>query len=290
MVMVCILGGVLLGGRGREFGGGLLLGLAAAMKATPLLFLPVLIWQRRWRATGAMILGLSVASVAADLVLPPEDGPWNLVRWVEISSSAAQPGKSGSDTIWAAWNPMNQNLSGMVHRWTTDSPSNGSGEIRQAILPMGKASQERVIKVAQLLILALVFLGTFSWGRRGRVDRDLVPLRRLAEAGVVACGMLLLSPMSSKAHFALLLMPLAVLILDIDVRRRDPLVLILLVIALFCGPMSSHALVGGDLADTLLAIGSVTIAAIAIMLATIRFLWTRPWSGKDAGDPVAEVT
>ena len=74
MVMVCILGGVLLGGRGREFGGGLLLGLAAAMKATPLLFLPVLIWQRRWRATGAMILGLSVASVAADLVLPPEDG------------------------------------------------------------------------------------------------------------------------------------------------------------------------------------------------------------------------
>ena len=52
MVMVCILGGVLLGGRGREFGGGLLLGLAAAMKATPLLFLPVLVWQRRWRATG----------------------------------------------------------------------------------------------------------------------------------------------------------------------------------------------------------------------------------------------
>ena len=43
----------------------------------------------------------------------------------------------------------------------------------------------------------------------------------LGECGLVACGMLLLSPQSSKAHFCLLLLP-AVFVADATLRgRRD---------------------------------------------------------------------
>ena len=34
-------------------------------------------------------------------------------------------------------------------------------------------------------------------------------VERLGEAGLIACGMVLLSPMSSKSHFCVLLLPIA---------------------------------------------------------------------------------
>ncbi|MEE8117595.1 MAG: glycosyltransferase, partial [Gemmatimonadales bacterium] len=85
VVAALIAGGALLGARGRDGLGGLLLGLAAALKATPLLFLPVLALQQRWRAVGAMLAAILVASAVPDLIAPRNDGQSNIVRWIEIA-------------------------------------------------------------------------------------------------------------------------------------------------------------------------------------------------------------
>src|SRR5262249_39726471 len=67
-VLLCLVGAVALVRSGRPLAGGLVLALAAYLKLTPLVFLGLWAWQRRWRAVVGLTIGfgfLCVLSVAA---------------------------------------------------------------------------------------------------------------------------------------------------------------------------------------------------------------------------------
>jgi hypothetical protein len=88
--------------------------------------------------------------------------------------------------------------------------------------------------------------------------------------------MVLLSPMSSKSHFCVLLVPVAFCVAELLYRRRSVVVALLLGFVFVTGTLTTRELVGRDLGRELLARGSVTWSAFALLVATCVLLLRAP--------------
>src|SRR5262249_6833564 len=73
LVPIAVLAGLaaLTSGRGLAAGAGL--ALAAALKATPLIFLPYLLWMRYFAAAAAFVVVYATASLSPDIFFAPAD-------------------------------------------------------------------------------------------------------------------------------------------------------------------------------------------------------------------------
>jgi hypothetical protein len=143
---------------GRDLQAAVWLGLAAAMKCTPLLWTVYLAWTRRWRAAALLIAVALGVNLLPDLVSKPAASSSWLATWYE-----------------------------------------------QYLAPMPRALQLGLLVSACVLLLSCALL----W-RRPRADDEDAPAAPLPEGlefSIVFMLMLLLSPMSSKAHFSTLLVP-----------------------------------------------------------------------------------
>ena len=74
LVLVFVLLGLAALVTGRELWGGAGLAVAAALKATPLIFLPYLLWKRHFAAAAAFVAFFLVASYLPDMVFTPVGG------------------------------------------------------------------------------------------------------------------------------------------------------------------------------------------------------------------------
>jgi hypothetical protein len=92
----------------------------------------------------------------------------------------------------------------------------------------------------------------------------------LGEAGAILCGMVLLSPQSSKTHFCVWLVPAAFLADRLLRGPCDRVLQGLVVAAGVLATLPAKGLVGNDLGNRLLAYGIVTWATVAMLLALLR--------------------
>jgi hypothetical protein len=119
-VALLLLGALLASTHKRDSLTGLLLGLATACKATPLLFLPMLMVQRRFKAAGCFVLALVIASLLPDLLYPSDSGHLWIAEWYQVFiSKVGAAGPAVASGAWRAWNPLNQSLSGTLYRLTS---------------------------------------------------------------------------------------------------------------------------------------------------------------------------
>ncbi len=264
LILVLMLASGLALARGRQFSSGIAGGIAAACKATPLLLLPLLIWQRKWRAVGLFVATLFVATFLPDLLFPhPSHKPWaeswyaNFVAKVHVG---AAPAASGA---WKEWNELNQSLAGTVHRLATPAPSTRS-RLNVAILPINKDHVKLVTLGLDGLVLA--FCAWLSWPRKSIASRDGAQgLVSLGYSSAVLCGMLLLSPMSSTYHFCLLLPPIAFLVTYWMYCERNWVVASVLGVQLLISSIAGD--VFGPIADLALAAGHYTFDAGMLLVA-----------------------
>jgi hypothetical protein len=84
--------------------------------------------------------------------------------------------------------------------------------------------------------------------------------------------MLLLSPMSSKAHFFLLLLPGVVMARFYLWERRDWILTLIFIIMFLYGTLTVKDLVGTYVGHAVLATGSVTWCTLLAMLGTWRVM------------------
>tara|TARA_R110002073_G_scaffold7463_6_gene42503 strand:- start:1837 stop:2901 length:1065 start_codon:yes stop_codon:yes gene_type:complete len=234
--------------RERNPSAGFCLGVAAAFKATPLLFLVLLFLQRRWTAMACMITTIIAVTLLPDLIFPRDDGQLWAWAWLTTFVINLNPGGPADTGPWHASNILNQSLSGSIHRifsaydwalWLSLS--------------------------AQILVLALVSLSVF-------IREEKAPILLLAQFSAVLCGMVLLSPMSSKAHFCVLLLPAAIISWDAMVNRNR--LSIGAIIVVFClGTLTSKDLVGRELGNQLLGYGTATWLALALLIALTSFCY-----------------
>lgn len=255
---------------------GLWAGLATACKATPLLFLPVLVLQRRFRTAAVFVTVMVVASLLPDVVYPRGDGgSWSLAWYRTFVSKVGVGTPAEAAGAWTSWNLLNQSLSGTLYRLSHPAPPVAAQVSSISYVPLcslSPAALKILTALLQLGIVGLVFAATW---RRHR--SDLPPaeqrFRHLAEGAVVVCAMVLLSPMSSKQHFCVLLLPIVVCAAEALFHRRDPLIALALLPVLF-NVVAVKDLVGRPLGNLVLAYGGLTWCAVVCLLATSRILLT----------------
>lgn len=172
-VNLVVLGLVLLGFRWldrRPLAGGLLFGLGAAIKATPILLLPYLVWRARGRALGAAALGVLVGSLALPaLVLGPEGAVAWWRAWFEALPLA------GAQEGW-----MNQSLRSI------------------AVLRFGPEAGLAVWLVGTTALAGAIL---FAFGRP---FRGVETRRAAAEVAVLLVAITIVSPVAWKAHYVTL--------------------------------------------------------------------------------------
>jgi hypothetical protein len=206
-VVMLLAGGLyLMLASGRQWGGGALLGVAAAFKVTPGLFAVYLLCRRNWRALGGMI----AAGVACTILLPAAVwGPGGAVErhrsWLtKVIIPYATEGPE--HFISHAYRRANQSPKAALVRYLTHYNAGRRRRpeyVNVADLPAGTV--EGVAMALKLLILAALVA---AWLRApASAGRELEALL----FGLVPLGMLLLSDISHGSHLAVLAVPLGAL-------------------------------------------------------------------------------
>ncbi len=259
----------------RDLRAGFWAGLAAACKATPLLLGPVFLWQRKYRATAVCLLAVVGATLLPDVLLPSRDGCSWCVSWYRNCLAGIRPGDTAyAEDSWSKWCEFNQSLAGTVYRLSV-SPVPGQLNVDGRIW----SPSERVLRYTtlalQLGIVALVGLATWPGRRAALLPAQQQGFLQYGQVGAVVCAMLLLSPMSSKAHFAALILPVSFILADLFTRRRDPVVVAMLALMLVAGSFTVKGIWGAHLGDQFLVRGNVCWATLACLIATLRTIRQR---------------
>ncbi|MBX3463581.1 MAG: DUF2029 domain-containing protein [Planctomycetes bacterium] len=252
-------------------------GLGAAFKATPLLFLGLFGLRRRLPAALALVALAAGATLLPDWWFPRDDGRSWVAAWYDVNLRGLQVG--GTASAAGAWHPhswLNQSLSGTVTRLVTVPQAPGSFvDEHIALLDLSAGACKAVTLGAQLVVLALIAVGVLGAARAVRAAAEPSAVQRsvgLGEVAAIACGMVLLSPQSSKSHFCVWLLPAAFLADRLLRGRRDPWLLAMLALAILLGPLSGRDLLGRALANRLNAAGNVTWCTVVLLAATVRAL------------------
>jgi hypothetical protein len=262
-------------GRGADGRAGVWAGLGAACKATPLLFLPIFVLQWRHKAVAAFVFVAVAATLLPDVMYPRDSGGLWVTAWYEKFISKVEIGEAAhAEGAWISWNLLNQSLSGTLYRLFTPVAIAGDAIFDVSIGRLDAAALKFITTAAQAAVV--VFLVWVTWPKFGtNSDPGEYAFRKLGEGGAVLCGMLLLAPMSSKQHFCTLLVPIAFCVADYMYHRRDRVVGGALLVVLLAGTLVTKDLVGRPWGNALLACGSLTLCAIACLVASGRILLRR---------------
>jgi hypothetical protein len=239
-VAAAVLGGCWLLARGRDIHGAIWIGAAAAIKATPLLFAPYLLWRGRWRAASALVVVAIALNYLPDIVWPQPSGQSYLKQWIDVSLA---PVRSGTPGEWFADRLRNQSIAGLAGRLGTFGVVTSTAQVTDETPPVS-AARARLIKLTVYgicLLLLGITLWRFGWRRP---DHSRVAV----EFAAVLCLMLLISPMTSKSHLCVLVLPLF-LIARAIVERRTPGWIAFGVALTLLGPLASRDVLGRPLAD-----------------------------------------
>jgi len=269
------LAGIYLHSRRQTIGGAALVGLACALKLTSLLFLPYFLWRRQWRmavwsGVFAALLMLSPALVTG----------WE--RYCEISwrwgmgvlGFLGEQDLGGAGPKFVPFEWMNQSLRNALFRFCTEIEHPHPFYVTFLRLdPATATAVARAIQAALLLGCALVM-------RRAAPGRQLAsdPARMLAEVAMVYLLMLLLSPITWRAHHIAEL-PAAFLLITQVMSTRDESrrhLAGLLVVAFLLGSGMSQELWGKSMKDLLQAYYTVTFSCLLLVAGLSWWMWRHP--------------
>lgn len=272
VIGVLLLSGCGLLSRRRDWWAASCFGLAAAMKCTALLWIPYLLWRRKWASAAWLVVVAIGVNLLPNLVRAPDRGglwlgEW-LARYVRPLATAEQyPGD------WGSWIIYNQSLSGAGNRWLTTQWRWRDSEcevIHRPDAPSPTAVKTIVYggEVVLLIAVAIVLFRrrVFVEGQGGAPSRPI----EISEYSVVLLLMVLLSPMSSKPHFSTLLLP-GFLLARLAVYTRDPVLGWILGIGIGIAAFSLP-LWGGRFDFIALWLGSETWNAFVLLIGCLYVL------------------
>lgn len=168
---------------------GVLIGLAAAVKLTPLVFVLYLIVTRRWRAVFVSMATFVLAQVTAAVLLPG-------ASWTYWTDTIFAGGRFGSNTLG------NRSVQGMLER-----TSLGDGAQLALLVP---------------IVLALVVLGMLRARTAYRSGRYV------AGMAIVGCVSIAVSPISWSHHLTWILLAVLALARPGLLKAAIPLVIVLM--------------------------------------------------------------
>jgi Glycosyltransferase family 87 len=224
------------------------LALAAAIKATPLIFLPWLLIKRHYIAAGCFTGVFLFASFLPDLLFAPKGAAHgHFLTWLhEVAGSSLRNDPSHSKfAFWAGANQLNHSLRGAVARFIDEQ---------------SHRTDFTVVLYSTWLTFAAA-LGILILSSPSR------PEYASLDGSFLLIGMLMLSPMTSRSHYVLLLLPYMMLVAS-AVRRstsRQIAVSVLVVSFILC-TATSNDIVGERVTGWAYLYGFMPIGAIVLMI------------------------
>ena len=236
----------------RTIGAASGLATATALKPTPVLMLLYALFLRRW-AVFALGVGVWVTlSLLPDLFFTPKQpGPGYLRTWIMDVAIGGLLGTS-PDAYYPLLKDtgfLNQSLKGLVFNIV-------HGRLSADLAVHARTILYAVYLVYGLAALAILLLstkaeGALVWG-----------------ASIVLISMLLLSPVSSKSHFVVLLLPhMAIVAYLIRHREAWRAVAPLLCASFALNTLTSKGFMGGELSDEMLSRGCITLGTLLLLAA-----------------------
>ncbi len=247
--------------RERSLGAATCFGLAAALKCTALLWFPYLLWRGRpFAAAWVVVVALGVNLLPGFISSAPSGRPWlEEYRTRFLSPLTAKDhvvGTWGSDIMY------NQSLAGTGQRWFVADREDplAPGVLRGIVLAAGAA-------------LVLTTLGVCGRAFRKLPQRSAETIDRQAiEFGMVLMLMLMLSPMSSKAHFGVLIVP-GFLLARAAHASGSRLLWACVILSAALGIVSNKDPLGEDLYTLTLWYGTVTWHTLLLLAGSLIVVW-----------------
>jgi hypothetical protein len=193
--------------RGQAALGGAALALAIVAKATPLLLALYLAARRQWRACAGVVAGIALAGVLLPaLTMGPRAALAANLAWARRVAAPLAPGATLSALPYAEHpgRAHGVSLRALVHRhltWT-QAASHHHEPVFVNFVAWSPRAAERVYHGLALLALLASALALGAQPPRDRA-------RWLLEVSIVAATMVLIAPLSRKAHFVVLMLPFA---------------------------------------------------------------------------------
>jgi len=244
--------------RGRDFVAASAWGVAAAFKGPPLLLAPYLAWRGRWAAAAWTIVLAIALNLVPDAIHRAPHGIW-LTQWY---TRIVKP-TSGDVGAWYVDVTINQSIAGAAHRFFTTGWSIANGKLdisyNKSILPP---------KVLKLLVYALEFVlvMTAAWGMGRPFRRPPDAYSAGLESALVIILMLLLSPMSHKTHFGILILP-GFFVARMAIEHRDRVAAWCMLACVIVIGLLDHFFLYTALGDIFAWYGNVMWGAIALGIA-----------------------
>lgn len=259
--------------RGKVTRAGFALGFAISIKLTPLLLAAWLVARGHWRT---VLIGLGVfgALFVAPITLTGQRVfVANARYWLDGVRTMGATDPFDMDRQIVTFDFGNQSLRNLVHRYLRVYPRDRTAKDDGGARHPGRgyvdfadwtcASADRVARGAQILV---VLVAVIACGRRGAHPSSMV---YWVEASFAFVLMLLLSPITWKAHFVLLAMP-AYLIVAFAIDQRDRVLWGLLLGFIAISAVPNRSFLGRELEDLHLAYYANTVGLLFVLAALVR--------------------
>lgn len=258
VIFACAIGGLLWHVRGHDFAGGALLGLAAALKVMPVVFVPYFLYRGRFRVAAATAAAATIFSLSPILVY----GWTRFIDYVEAWRQALAIG-------WGV-GKMNQSVYAMLDRFLGHGIRPGHAPVVDVLPESGDPS----VQFATVVVLALI-AASICWLFRGREEAD--SRASIAEYSVIFIVSALFGPLAWKAYLVVLLCPcmLFIALLRDGSLPNAPQRVVVGGLAIYfaLAGLTTPGLIGKHLAGTLEMLSATTVASLVLLL---LLLWLRP--------------
>jgi hypothetical protein len=263
--------------KGRDGRAGAWIGVAAACKATPILFFPYLLWKRRWLAGVLVVLVAVSVNLLPNLVSARADGDLWLGRWVAKMIIQRYEAESALGAVDVRLKQeLNRSLGGTAYRVTNTRLEYDAGRLRSVDRAWVSTRTVIVIAGAILAVMGILSLAAMyrAYGISGAPGGN-VPDPIAYEFSIVLMLMLLISPVSSSPHFNTLVLP-GFCLARLAFATGDRWIWAPLLSAAALTAISNKDLVGDRLYSVLVWVGTTTLATILLWLGcVIALLRTR---------------
>ena len=172
----------------KNFPASLGLSFAAAFKATPLLFFPYILFNKKWKTFALCVALFLFLSFLPDIFFVQKNSQTGyFATWFQNIAKQALPDKGGTlnKSFGKGSNPLNQSLRSFVYR-----------------IASGLKLDQYFHGLLYTVYGLLLFLMCYVLIKSSKLENPIV-----LDASVLLVGMLMLSPMSSKSHFVVLIVP-----------------------------------------------------------------------------------